>query len=96
MVANEPAIEISVEDLAGSLGLVLARIQREGVRFVVTDGGRSVATIASTTPTRGEREAAITLGQFVNRLKNAPRPDAVFEDDLETIQSSQQPLKQVA
>jgi hypothetical protein len=93
MAAVETQIEISVEDLAGSLDVVLQRIQHEGVRFVVTDGGRSVATIASTSE---QPAPAVTLAELIDRLGKAPRPDPGFADDLEFTRARKLPFKEVA
>ena len=93
MVAGKPIVEIDVQDLAGSLDTVLHRVKREGAHFVVKDGGRSVATIA---PADESPASTVTLADFVDRLRSAPRPDAAFADDLAAISADQPPLKEVS
>ena len=93
MVASGPAIHISARDLAQSLATVLRRIERERVRYVVTDAGRTVATLA---PPETVQTSGVTLGELVERLRGAPRPDARFADDLEAIHAGQPPLKETS
>ena len=78
---------ITATQLAKSLSDVLNRVRYRGERFVVERNGQPVATLGP---------AAIpgvrTLREAVARLKNVPRPDDKFADDLEEIQRSQPPL----
>ena len=75
---------ISVTDLERGLAEVLDRVRDQGERFVVEREGRPVATIA---PVPGQ--PSITWGEFVALLRELPRPDPEFVDDLEAIQAAQ-------
>lgn len=95
MSVHESPIEVSAEALASSVGDVLERVKRERVSFVVTEGGRSVATIVPAALAGAGGRSAVTLAELVERLGSAPRPDPAFADDLEQIHASQPPLTEV-
>lgn len=77
---------ISATELARSLSDVLNRVRYRGEEFVVERGGEPVARIG---PTGSPR--TLTLKEFVDLLRRAPRPDEAFADDLERIHSAQPP-----
>ena len=76
--------KISDAELAERLADVLDRVRGGGERFVVERDGETVAILAPPAPTPG-----ITWGEFVALLRDLPRPDDGFADDLEEIQAAQ-------
>lgn len=77
---------ISATELARRLSDVLNRVRYRGERFVVERGGEPVAAIEPASSLAG-----ITLKEFADLLRDAPRPDDAFADDLERIYSAQPP-----
>lgn len=77
---------ISATELARRLSDVLNRARYRGERFVVECGGEPVAAIEPASSLAG-----ITLKEFADLLRDAPRPDDAFADDLERIYSAQPP-----
>jgi hypothetical protein len=57
-------------------------------RLVIESGGEEVG--AATT---GNDQPTITIGEFFELLRNAPRPDPDLADDLEELQTSQPPMQ---
>ncbi len=81
--------KLTATQLARSLSDVLNRVQYKGERFVIERNGQVVATLLPpSAPTKGP-----TLGEFLERLKDAPRPDDEFLDELERIQANQPPAE---
>ena len=76
---------LSETELAANLPDVLDRV-RAGERFVIEQGGESVATLGPAPKTVG-----ITVGEFFALLQELPRPDDQFADDLEAVQAEQPP-----
>lgn len=75
---------ISVAELERGLADVLDRVRDRGERFAVERDGQRVATIVP-----AAAKPAMTWAGFVAHLRDAPRPDDAFADDLEAIQASQ-------
>ncbi len=76
--------KISPDELADRLTDVLARVWEQGERFVVERDGERLATIVPAPPQSG-----ITWGEFLALMRDGPRPDPGFADDLEAIQAAQ-------
>jgi len=76
--------KISAADLESGLSDVLDRIRDRGERFVVECDGEAIAVLAPSAPKPG-----ITWGEFVALLRDLPRPDPGFADDLEKIHAWQ-------
>lgn len=76
--------KISATELARRLSDILNRVRYRGEEFVVERGGEPVARIEPPGPPR-----TLTLAEFVDVLRSAPRPDKGFADDLERIHSAQ-------
>ncbi len=77
---------ISATELARRLSDVLNRVRYRGEEFVVERGGEAVARIEPPGPPH-----VITLGEFLDMLRRAPRPDKGFADDLERVHAAQPP-----
>ena len=75
---------ITATELAKRLSDVLSRVYYRGETFVVERNGQRVATMAPPAD-----KPPITFGELVARLRDGPRPDDQFADDLEEIQNSQ-------
>lgn len=78
---------VTASQLARCLSDILNRVKYCGEHFVVERGGEAVATIIP-----AEHGRTISWREFVNRLRNAPRPDDDFADDLEAVLASQEKL----
>ena len=79
---------ITATELARRLSDVLNRVRYRGERFVVQRNGEPVATLAPAGPPPG-----ITWAELMVQLRDLPRPDEGFTDDLEAIQSAQGPAR---
>ena len=77
---------ISAADLSRSLSDVLNRVCYREERFVIERNGEAIALLIPLGPGR-----RTTMRQLVELLKEVPRPDDGFADDLETVRASQQP-----
>jgi antitoxin (DNA-binding transcriptional repressor) of toxin-antitoxin stability system len=75
---------LSATELAKNLSSILSRVQYRGERFVVERNGEAVASIVPVEPTKG-----MTVKEFFEFLRQIPRPDDQFADDLEAIQAEQ-------
>ncbi len=76
---------ITATELSRKLSDVLNRVHYRRERFVVERNGEPIATLAPTV------HSNVTFEDLVELLKNAPRPDDRFADDLELIQADQPP-----
>lgn len=74
---------LSIGELETSLSEVLERV-RDGERYAIERDGEVIASLGPAIEQPG-----ITLAEFVALLRDAPRPDDRFADDLEAIQASQ-------
>jgi prevent-host-death family protein len=79
---------ITATALAKNLSDVLNRVKYRGERFVVVRNNEPVATIGPP-----PEKPTITWAEFVTLLRELPRPDPEFADDLEEIQASQPPAE---
>ncbi len=75
--------KISPTELAERLTDVLERV-RGGERVVVEHDGETIAAIEPVTASPG-----ITVGEFFALVRELPRPDPGFADDLAEIHASQ-------
>ena len=82
--------KLTATQLARSLSDVLNRVQYKGERFVIERNGQVVATLA---PPPATNRTGPTLGEFLERLKDVPRPDDEFERDLREIRAAQGPVE---
>ena len=80
--------KISETELAGGLSDILSRVQQEGESFIVERNGHAIATVGPPLP-----EKSFTFGDLVELLRDLPRPDDRFADDLGAIQASQQEIE---
>ena len=88
--------EISPSELAAALPAVLDRVQRRRERFLVVHGGEPIAAIEPADQiAAGAAGARLTLRHFMELLRDAPRPDDRFADDLEAVQAGQPPAVEV-
>lgn len=78
--------KITATELAKSLSEILNRIRYGGERFVIQRHGEAIATLAPV-----GSPSTMTLGELARLLDTLPRPDSAFADDLEAVQSTQQP-----
>ena len=77
--------KITATELARSLSDVLSSVYYRGETYVIERNGRPVATLTPPAPRK-----SFTFGDLVALLRDLPRPDDQFADDLEKIQASQQ------
>ena len=77
---------ITATELARTIGDVLGRVRYRGDTFVVERNGDPVARI---TPVAGH--AGGTLREFVELWRSSGPPDPSFADDLELVNSLDQP-----
>ena len=81
------ATKITATELARNLSDVLNRVRYKGESFEVTRGGETIAEIKAT-----ERKRA-TLQDFIDLMRNGPKPDPEFWDDVEQAHNEMnQPL----
>lgn len=80
---------ITATELAKSLSDVLNRVKYRGERFVIERNGEPVATLAPVGPA-----PVTTLGELLALLRDLPRPDDQFADDLREIRASQSVLSE--
>jgi len=80
--------KINSDELAERLTDVLDEVKATGNAYVIERDGEEIAAI-----TRTEGQPGITWAEFVALLRDAPRPDPEFADDLEEIQASQRPAE---
>lgn len=80
---------LTATQLARSLSDVLNRVQYKGERFVIERNGQVVARIHPST----ELRKGPTLAEFVEALRQGPRLDPEFLDELEEIQANQPPAQ---
>ena len=83
---NQLEARISATDLSRSLSDVLSRVRYREERFVIERNGEAIALLIPLGP--GPRT---TMRQLVELLKDVPRPDDEFADDVEALRASQQP-----
>lgn len=76
--------KIDAEDLADVLPNVLERIRRRGERFVIECDGEPIATLLPMPATVG-----ISGQELADAMRDVPRPDDEFADDLEAIHNAQ-------
>ena len=76
---------ISATDLSRSLSDVLSRVRYREEKFVIERNGETIALLSPLGPGR-----RTTMRQLVELLKDIPRPDDGFADDVEALRASQQ------
>jgi antitoxin (DNA-binding transcriptional repressor) of toxin-antitoxin stability system len=77
------ATKITATELSRNLSDILNRVAYRGEEFVVERNGETVATLR---PPLGK---GVTVRELVRRLRELPRPDDKFADDLEEIHAAQ-------
>jgi len=82
--AKSTETKITATELARNLSDVLNRVRYKGESFVVVRSGEVVARLEP----RPEHRR-VTLGEFVEIIRNAPKPDEEFLEDLRRIRASQ-------
>lgn len=75
--------KITATELSKNLSDILNRVRYQQESFTVVRNGETVATLGPAP------KPPITFREFVALLKELPRPDEDFADDLEAIQASQ-------
>ena len=86
MVATKPAPAtdsptiVTATELAKNLSDILSRVKYKGERFEVRRNGEVVALLG---PQAAEKVA--TFGDFLDFMRDGPRPDDQFADDLEAV-----------
>lgn len=78
------ATKISATDLSRRTSDILNRVHYRGERFVVERNGENIAALEPVGVKPG-----VTLGELIERLKDLPRPDDGFAEDLEAVLASQ-------
>jgi len=78
------ATKITATELSRNLSDVLNRVAYRGEEFVVERNGEVVATVGPPPIPKG-----VTLRELVQKLRELPRPDDKFFDDLEEIHAAQ-------
>ena len=76
-------IRLTTEELASNLTDVLDRV-RGGERFVIECDCNEIAVLAPPVPQPG-----VTGRELADALRNVPRPDDTFAEDLEAIHNAQ-------
>ncbi|MBI3973750.1 MAG: hypothetical protein HY332_20940 [Chloroflexi bacterium] len=84
---------ITAQEFVRSAAEVLDRVRERGEHFVVVRDGERVAAIEPVSAAK-RAHGGVTLRQFIDLLREAPRPDSKFADDLEAIQCNQPPMAQ--
>lgn len=79
---------ITATQLAKRLSDILNRVQYRQERFIIERNGEPIAEIVPAGP-----QVGATFGEILEKLKNLPRPDDRFADDLEEIHASQQVIE---
>ena len=82
---NPLEARISATDLSRSLSDVLSRVRYREEKFVIERNGETIALLSPLGP--GPRT---TMRQLVELVKDIPRPDDGFADDVEALRASQQ------
>ena len=82
---NPLEARISATDLSRSLSDVLSRVRYREEKFVIERNGEAIALLTPLGPGR-----RTTMRQLVELLKDIPRPDDGFADDVEALRASQQ------
>ena len=84
---NPLEARISATDLSRSLSDVLSRVRYREERFVIERNGETIALLSPLGPGR-----RTTMRQLVELVKDIPRPDDGFADDVEAeaLRASQQ------
>lgn len=77
---------ISDTEAARSFSELLNRVRDGGEEFIVERGGQPICSIVPAGP------APVTLSDFFPILREAPKPDPGYWDDLEDILKNQPPL----
>lgn len=72
------ATRITATELARNLSDVLNRVRYKGERFIVVRNGEEIARLD---PRPEHRK--MTLGEFIEWWKTAPKPDPSYWDDVE-------------
>ena len=84
---NPLEAKISATELSRSLSDVLSRVRYREERFVIERNGEAIALLTPLCPGR-----RTTMRQLVELLKEVPRPDDAFADDLDTARASREPV----
>jgi antitoxin (DNA-binding transcriptional repressor) of toxin-antitoxin stability system len=82
--------KIDIKQLADGLFDVLNRVHESGERFVIECEGKPVAALTPVVAKPG-----ISGRDLADALRDVPRPDDQFADDLEAIHNAQPQLGRV-
>ena len=82
---NPLEARISATDLSRSLSDVLSRVRYREEKFVIERNGETIALLSPLGP-----GPLTTMRQLVELVKDIPRPDDGFADDVEALRASQQ------
>ncbi len=82
MVASEnrSVTVVTATELAKNLSDILNRVKYQDERFLIQRNGDTVATLEPPAV-----EKVVTFGEFLDAMRNGPRPDDQFADDLEAV-----------
>lgn len=77
---------ISATKASRNFAEILNRVAKKGETFVVERNGRTVCEISPI------RRKTFTAADFAEMIKNAPRPDDQYFDDVEEVIKNRQPI----
>lgn len=82
MVATEKrsVTVVTATELAKNFSDILNRVKYYGEHFEVRRNGETIATLDPKVP-----DKIVTFGDFLTFMRDGPRPDDQFADDLEAV-----------